>query len=133
MLCTSEGASILRDAIPHFKRDSGTLVQRGHSGSSTAFTKLHNPNFPSREKRCGLLSCYKPKRVEPLCQDRTLQHRGFTASSISDPAGGLDVEATSCMKLNVQKPRRRITTSHIKVTKLGSGMYFHKETIHNYH
>ena len=47
MLCTSEGASILRDAIPHLRRDSGTVVQRGHSGSSTASTKLHNPNFPN--------------------------------------------------------------------------------------
>ena len=101
MLCTLEGASILRDAIPHLRRDSGTPVHRGHSGSSIASTKLHNPNFPSREKRWGLLSCYKPKGVEPLCQDKTLQDRGFTASSISDPAGGLDGEATSCMKLNV--------------------------------
>ena len=85
-LCTSGGTSILRYAVPDLRRGSGTLVQRGYRGNPTRSTKLHIPNFPSREKRWGLPSCYKPQEVEPQCQDRTLQDGGFTPSSISDPA-----------------------------------------------
>ena len=106
-LYTSGGTGILRYAVLDLRRDSGTLAQRGYRGNPTGSTKLHIPNFPSREKRWGLPSCYKPQEVEPLCQDRTLQDGGFTPSSISDPAGGLDGEAgfERCLLTGANPPR----------------------------
>ena len=106
-LYTSGGTGILRYAVLDLRRDSGTLAQRGYRGNPTGSTKLHIPNFPSTEKRWGLPSCYKPQEVEPLCQDRTLQDGGFTPSSISDPAGGLDGEAgfERCLLTGANPPR----------------------------
>ena len=107
MICTQEVQVFLEiQTCAPLRRDSATLVQRSYRGSLTGSIKLRIPNFPSRVKRWGFLSCCKPQEVELLCQNIIL-YDGELTPSFSDPGGGLDGEAEieRCLLACANPPR----------------------------
>ena len=117
--CVPQEVQVSSEMQSHISEEIVELLSKGAiEEAQLGPQKLHIQNFPSREKRWGTLSFYKPQEVEPLCQDRTLQDGWFTPSSISDPAGGLDGETVfeRCL-LAGANPSRSASPPPVSVAK----------------